>query len=54
MPKMIGYVSCDPMTLDRDINILKEYYNVKKIYGLDMFPNTYHVETVMILEKKDV
>ena len=54
MPKMIGYVSCDPMTLARDINILKENYNIKKIYGLDMFPNTYHVETVMILEKKDV
>ena len=53
-PNMIGYVSCDPMTLARDINVLKEQYNIKKIYGLDMFPNTYHVETVMILEKKDV
>jgi 23S rRNA (uracil1939-C5)-methyltransferase len=51
---MIGYVSCDPMTLARDINVLKEQYNIKKIYGLDMFPNTYHVETVIILEKKDV
>jgi 23S rRNA (uracil1939-C5)-methyltransferase len=53
-PKQIGYVSCDPITLARDINILKEYYDIKKIYALDMFPNTYHVETVMILEKKDV
>jgi 23S rRNA (uracil-5-)-methyltransferase RumA len=53
-PNMIGYVSCDPMTLARDINVLKEQYNIKKIYGLDMFPNTYHVETVIILEKKDV
>ena len=53
-PKQIGYVSCDPITLARDINILKEYYDIKKIYALDMFPNTYHVETVIILEKKDV
>ena len=52
-PNMIGYVSCDPMTLARDLNILKEEYNIKRIYGLDMFPNTYHVETVCILERKN-
>ena len=53
-PDKIGYVSCNPITLARDLNILKERYNITKIYALDMFPNTYHVETVMILEKKDV
>ena len=53
-PDKIGYVSCNPITLARDLNILKEKYNITKIYALDMFPNTYHVETVMILEKKDV
>jgi 23S rRNA (uracil1939-C5)-methyltransferase len=53
-PNMIGYVSCDPMTLARDLNILKEQYEIIKIYGLDMFPNTYHVETVCILKKKDI
>ena len=53
-PKQIGYISCDPITLARDLNILKEEYTVKKIYALDMFPNTYHVETVCILERKDV
>ena len=52
-PKQIGYVSCDPITLARDINILKEYYNINKVYILDMFPNTYHVETVMVLERKN-
>lgn len=47
----IIYVSCNPITLARDINLLKEKYNVKKIYLLDMFSNTYHFETVCILKK---
>jgi 23S rRNA (uracil1939-C5)-methyltransferase len=51
-PDKIGYVSCNPITLARDLNILKERYNITKIYALDMFPNTYHVETVVILGKK--
>ena len=36
----------------KDIDIQK--YNIKEITLFDMFPNTYHVETVMVLEKKDV
>ena len=52
MPNQIGYVSCDPITLSRDINVLKDYYDITKVYALDMFPNTYHVETVCILEKR--
>ena len=51
-PNSIAYVSCNPITLARDLNILKEKYDIKRIYGLDMFPNTYHVETVCILERK--
>jgi len=47
----IIYVSCDPMTLVRDLNILKEKYNIKEITPFDMFPNTYHVENVCLLEK---
>lgn len=47
----IIYVSCNPITLARDINLLKENYSVNKIYLLDMFSNTYHFETVCILEK---
>lgn len=50
--KEIIYVSCDPMTLVRDLNILKEYYNIKEITPFDMFPNTYHVETIAHLTKK--
>ena len=51
-PKQIIYVSCDPVTLARDLNELKETYNIKTIKALDMFPNTYHVETFTILERK--
>ena len=53
-PKQIIYISCNPVTLARDYNTLKEKYNTKEITLFDMFPNTYHVETVMVLEKKDV
>lgn len=53
-PKKIIYISCDPVTLVRDINELEENYEVKTLKPYNMFPRTYHVETVMILEKKDV
>ena len=51
-PKEIIYVSCNPVTLARDYNVLKENYNIKTIIAFDMFPQTHHVETVMILERK--
>ena len=50
-PDKLCYVSCDPFTLARDLNILNEFYDVEKINALDMFPNTYHVECVCILER---
>ena len=51
-PKKIIYVSCEPITLARDLNIIKEKYNVKESTLIDMFPNTYHVECVCLLMKK--
>ena len=51
-PERLIYVSCDPITLARDLNILKEKYNINKIIPVDMFPRTYHVETVCVLERK--
>ena len=51
-PNNIIYVSCDIMTLKRDLEFLKEDYKVLEVTPYDMFPNTYHVETVMILERK--
>ncbi len=50
-PFKIVYVSCDPMTLVRDLNILKEKYEIKEITPFDMFPNTYHVENVVLLTR---
>ena len=37
------YMSCDPVTLGRDLKELTKHYNIKKTYMLDMFPQTYHV-----------
>lgn len=51
-PKKICYVSCDQLTLTRDLKVLQDKYYISKINVLDMFPNTYHVETVMVLERK--
>ncbi len=51
-PRKIIYVSCDPVTLSRDIALLKEEYDIEKVVPIDMFPNTLHVETVVSLRKK--
>ncbi len=51
-PKAILYVSCDPVTLARDIGWLtKNGYRVEKIICLDFFPNTYHVESLAFLQR---
>lgn len=52
-PKRIVYVSCDPMTLARDLNLLAELYEIKELTPVDMFPNTAHVECVVKLELND-
>lgn len=48
----IIYVSCDPMTLARDLLLLEDKFEVIKINPVDMFPNTSHVECVSLLVKK--
>ena len=48
----IIYVSCDPMTLARDLKELSSLYNIKKVTALDMFPYTEHIETFCVLEKR--
>ena len=47
----IIYVSCEPITLARDLKELKDYYKIEQIQPVDMFPNTYHVENVVLLTK---
>lgn len=51
-PKKIIYVSCNPITLARDLEQLRETYNINQIQPIDMFPNTYHCESVTVLERK--
>ncbi len=48
-PKIV-YVSCNPATQARDLNLLKEKYNVVKMQPVDMFPHTYHIENIALLE----
>lgn len=51
-PKKIIYISCNPSTLARDLAILKDKYNIEAIEPFDMFPRTYHVETICALSFK--
>ena len=46
------YISCDPITLARDVKYLSECYEIKDMVLVDMFPNTYHVESVVLLSLK--
>ena len=48
-PTRIVYISCEPSTLARDLFILKEKYNIDSVTPVDMFPRSFHVETVVSL-----
>ena len=52
LPQRIVYVSCNPATQARDITLLTNHYEVKKVQPVDMFPHTQHVENVTLLERK--
>ena len=47
---VVVYVSCNPATQARDLNLLKEKYEVTKIQPVDMFPHTLHIENVAQLK----
>ena len=48
----IVYVSCNSATQARDLALLDEDYKVIKLQAVDMFPQTHHVENVVLLEKR--
>ena len=50
-PKRIVYVSCNSATQARDLEMMKHKYKVIKVQPVDMFPQTHHVENVVLLEK---
>ncbi len=51
-PQKIVYVSCNSATQARDLALLDQMYKVTKVQSVDMFPQTYHVENVVLLEKR--
>ncbi|MBO6830245.1 23S rRNA (uracil(1939)-C(5))-methyltransferase RlmD [Allomuricauda sp.] len=51
-PPKIVYVSCNSATQARDLALMKEQYQVVKVQPVDMFPQTHHVENVVLLEKR--
>lgn len=54
-PKRVVYVSCDSATLARDLRFLCDNgYELKKVCGVDQFPQTVHVETIVLLSKGEV
>lgn len=52
--KKIVYVSCNPATLNRDLDLLSEYYNISDIQPVDMFAWTTHLECITVLNRKAV
>lgn len=51
-PQKIVYVSCNSATQARDLALLKEKYHVTRVQPVDMFPQTHHVENVVLLQKR--
>lgn len=51
-PNRVVYVSCNSATQARDLELMKNTYKVVKVQPVDMFPQTHHVENVVLLEKK--
>lgn len=51
-PEVLVYVSCNPATQARDLNLLDEKYKVTDVQPVDMFPHTHHVENVIRMVKK--
>lgn len=52
-PKKVVYISCNPVTQERDLGYLTQHgYNVEEIQPVDLFPQTFHVENIVLLVRK--
>lgn len=52
LPEKIVYISCNSATQARDLSLMKDQYKVVKTQAVDMFPQTHHVENVVLLKRK--
>jgi 23S rRNA (uracil1939-C5)-methyltransferase len=52
LPRTVVYVSCDPGTLARDLAVLQGEYRMAALHLVDLFPQTAHLETVAVLERR--
>ena len=48
----IVYISCNSATQARDIALMKDKYKITQIQAIDMFPQTHHVENIVVLEHR--
>jgi 23S rRNA (uracil1939-C5)-methyltransferase len=53
-PKKIVYISCNPATQARDIADMTKEYTIVKVQTVDMFPQTHHVENIVVLHRNDI
>lgn len=51
-PQKVVYVSCNPATQARDLQLMDEKYKVTRVQPVDMFPHTHHIENIVLLEKR--